>query len=191
MDAFLGEIRPFAIPYAPSGWALCNGEIYPIVRNTALFTVIGNRYGGDGRVNFALPNIQGTVLVGSGPMPGGETYQVGQRGGNSGIPLQPQQMPVHTHTVNGLVTIDPKDPDAAPKKGVRAPSPASFLSNVFEVPPYTIKRQGNFYATTPPDDQLNQGKVSSIGNGRSHNNMQPYLVINYCICTDGYFPSLP
>jgi microcystin-dependent protein len=190
-DAFLGEIRPFAISYAPTGWALCDGRIYPLTWNTALFTLISNRYGGDGRATFGLPNIQGTVLVGSGPMPGGATYEVGRQGGNSGIPLRAEQMPVHTHTVNGLVTIDPNDPDAAPKKGVRTPSPTIFLSNVFEVPPYTTKRQGNFYATTPPDDQLNPRKVGSIGNGRSHNNMQPYLVINYCICTNGYFPSRP
>lgn len=191
MDAFLGEIRPFAISYAPVGWALCNGQILQIVQNTALFNVLGTTYGGDGHTTFGLPDIKGTALVGSGPLPGGGTYQPGQQGGDTGISLQLREMPAHTHTVNGLVTIDPNDPDAAPKKGVQVPTPTAFLSNIFEVPPRTTKRQGNFYATTPPEDQLSPQKVSSIGNGQLHNNMQPYLVINYCICMDGYTPERP
>lgn len=188
MDAFLGEIRPFAIPYAPVGWALCNGQIFPVLRNQALFAVIGNRYGGDGVTTFALPDIQGTVLVGSGLLPGGNLYEVGKQGGKRDVLLQTGELPAHTHTVNGLVTIDPNDPDAPAKKGVRAPSRTAFLSNVYEVPPYTTKRQGSFYATTPPDDNLNPQTVARAGRGGTHSNMQPYLVINYCICTSGYTP---
>ena len=191
MDAFLGEIRPFAIPYAPAGWELCNGQLYPILRNQALFDLLGTRYGGDGRNTFGLPDIKGTVLVGSGTLPGGSTYRPGDQGGDMLVPLQTNQIPSHTHTVNGLVTIDPADEDAPAKKGVSVPTTTSFLSNMYEVPPPTIKRQANFYATTPPDDSLHPQAVVVTGRGEGHSNMQPYLVINYCICMNGHRPVRP
>ncbi|MET0395069.1 MAG: tail fiber protein [Chitinophagaceae bacterium] len=185
MDAFLGEIRPFALPFAPVGWALCDGKTYSISWNTALFTVIGNRYGGDGRTTFGVPDIKRRVLVGSGTLPRGETYEIGQQGGYAGIPLQAEEIPVHTHTANALMTIDPKDPD---EKTKRIPN-GNFLSNMFYEKD-DVRTLGTFYAEPPGDsiNQLNPQTIKPIGNGASHNNMQPFLVINYCICTDGYYP---
>jgi microcystin-dependent protein len=188
MDAFLGEIRPFAISFAPAGWALCNGQIFPILRNQALFSLLGTRYGGDGQATFGLPNIQGVVLVGSGTLPGGHVYEVGKPGGIPDVSLQTADIPGHSHAVNGLVTTDL---ESAPSKGVSVPTNTSYLSNMFEVPPYTTKRMGNFYATTPTDDSLNPQTVTITGKGEPHSNMQPYLVINYCICLNGRIPPRP
>lgn len=184
MDAFIGEIRPFAISYAPKGWMLCNGQTLAIAQYEALYSLLGFRYGGDGKNTFMLPNIQGTVLVGYGTS-GDNTYEVGQRGGKPEISLLTTQIPAHSHVVSGLVT---KNPDLAPTKEVSVPDSKSFLSNVFGVPPYTTKRKGYFYNGSS-DTYLNKETVHPTGQGMPHNNMQPYLVINYCICAEGVFPS--
>ncbi|MET0393649.1 MAG: tail fiber protein [Chitinophagaceae bacterium] len=188
MEAFLGEIRPFAISYPPRDWMQCNGQTLAVAQYRPLFTVIGILYGGDGTTTFALPNLQGTVLVGSGPQPGGDQYNVGNRGGEPGIPLQITEIPAHTHTFNGLVTTDE---DSAPAKGFSIPDATCFLSNVYEVPPPTTKRKGNFYTTDAPGDSLNPQAISIAGGSQPHSNMQPYLAINYFICVNGHFPVKP
>lgn len=186
MDAFIGEIRPFGFDFAPQDWALCNGQILPIQNYAPLYAVLGARYGGDGKTTFALPDIKGTVLIGSGQLSGnGTVYTTGERGGKMEVPLQETQIPAHTHYFNGLVTTDP---NAAPQKETAVAAGSSYLSNIYEVPPPTTKRYGNFYTQATPDTSLNQDTVSITGNNQPHNNMQPYLVINYCICTNGIFP---
>ncbi|MET0395072.1 MAG: tail fiber protein [Chitinophagaceae bacterium] len=164
---------------------LCNGQSLPIEQYQALYSVLGFRYGGDGKTTFMLPNIQGSVLVGNGPLKD-TTYEVGQRGGDPGVSLLTTQIPAHFHLVNGMVT---KNPDLAPTIGVSVPTNKSYLSNVFGVPPPTTKRKGTFYAPAPSDNTyLNKKSVDPTGENKPHNNMQPYLVISYCICTTGTPP---
>lgn len=187
MDAFTGEIRAFPFSYAPEKWLLCNGQSLQIQGNTNLYAVIGVRYGGDGKIHFNLPDLQGLVLVGSGTLPGGATYPPGVTGGVTNVVLTGSQMPAHTHTFNGLTTSD-----SAPTKGVNMPTPTSYLSNIFEVPPPEMKRQGNFFSPSLPAATLNSGSVNPFpGKSGAHDNMQPYLVLNYCICIDGYLPARP
>lgn len=189
MDALTGEIRPFAFGFAPKNWALCNGQILSIKDYIQLYAVLGTLYGGNGTSTFALPDIQGTVLIGSGDLSGSTTvYNAGDKGGVMGINLLLTQIPAHEHLFNGMVT---NDENSAPTKEVSVPTDKSYLSNVYEVPPYTTKRKANSYTPAAPDSFLHQDSVSKTGNNEAHNNMQPYLVINYCICTNGNMPEQP
>lgn len=188
MDAFLGEIRPFGFTFNPRNWMLCNGQLLPISQYTALFSLLGTYYGGNGQTNFALPNIQGTTLVGQGTAVTGTIYDLGETGGTPGVSLLSTEIPAHSHTFNAMYTTDAA---SAPTKEVNVATPVSYLSDVYEVPPPTTKRQGNFYSTAPPSTVLNPLAVNPTGGNQPHSNMQPYLVINYCICINGYFPQRP
>lgn len=189
MDAFIGEIRPFAFDFPPTNWILCNGQTLSISQYTLLYTIIGFRFGGDGRTTFNLPNLQGSVVVGMGTSAAGITYTMGQQGGASQVALSSSQMASHSHTVNGLMTTDA---NSAPLKGVAVPDPNSYLSNLYELPPPSLKRQGYFYSPSLPAALLAPGSISPVGNGQPHNNMQPTLVISYCICAaDGFYPIRP
>lgn len=178
-DPYIGEIRPFPFDFAPVGWALCQGQILAIRTNTALFSVIGTQYGGDGISKFALPNLIGTVPIGAGTGSGLSSYSVGQTGGAATVTLQAGMIPSHTHAQTAI---------AAPATGS---SPAAGLSTAegqggasrgsYQVRTYAPPGSGNPTTLIP-------SSVGSTGGGQPHNNLQPSVVINWCIALYGIYP---
>lgn len=166
-EPFLAEIKVWAGNFAPRGWALCNGQLLPIVQNTALFALIGTYYGGDGRTTFALPNLQGCSPLMHGQGPGLSNYQVGQTGGSEAVSLLQSEIPVHTHQL------------VAATDSVDSPSPIDAM-------PGTAPR-GNLYRT-PSNSTMAPQALGLAGNGLPHNNRQPYLVLNFIIALQGIFP---
>lgn len=192
MEQFIGEIRPFGFTYAPKGWALCNGQILPIQSNTALFSIIGNNFGGNGTTTFALPNIQGYVLVGAGQMTGGSMYDLGAAGGAATVTLTNSEMPAHNHTFNGATTTTINPPPASVL--LTTPTSQSFIANCIgkTSPTATSGTLGRAYdPTTSNLVPLNPSAVGINGGNQPHDNMAPYLVINYCIAITGIFPPRP
>ncbi|WP_375459902.1 phage tail protein [uncultured Enterovirga sp.] len=162
-EPFLSEIRIMSFGFAPKGWALCNGQLLPINQNQALFALLGTTFGGDGRVNFALPNLQGST-----PIHVGAGHPLGQRAGEQAHTLAVAELPTHTHGVtvnNGTGTA------TVPNGAVLAKAPA------------------NTYG--PPTQLVAMGASSVVNTGGSqpHLNMQPFLVLNFCIALQGIFPS--
>ena len=169
-DPFVAEIRIFPFNFAPKGWAFCNGQILPLSQNTALFSLLGPTYGGDGKSNFALPDLQGAVPLhvgGNQPGPGLSTYDLGQSGGTDTVTLLTAETPVHTHSVTSQ-TIDQGDN--------RIPGPTLNLGNT------------QMYSTAAPNATLDPSAVSIVGSGQPHNNLMPYLTLNFCIALQGVFP---
>lgn len=188
MEPFLGEIRAFAFSFNPSNWLVCNGQLLPIQQYSALFSIIGINYGGNGTTNFALPNIQGSVLNGSGQMPGGDNYAVGDTGGSAGVAITTDTMPAHNHGFVGATTTAPTDAVTVPVNG-------SYLSNSFAKanPGATTGVFGRSYApaTPAPNGVLNPSSIGLSGGNQPHDNMMPYVAITYCIAIQGVFPSRP
>jgi len=160
-EPFLGEIKIVSFNFPPRGWAFCNGQLLPINQNQALFAILGTTYGGNGTTNFALPNLQGCAAlhVGSG-------ITLGAKAGSPTVTLQGNQIG-HGHTVNANANATT---NAAPGN-----FPAAAGSNI--------------YGTGAPDTTMNSGIVSQAGGSQPHNNMQPYLVLNFVIALQGIFPS--
>lgn len=179
-DQFVAEIRIFAFNFAPANWALCNGQLLPIQQNTALFSLLGTTYGGNGTSNFALPNLMGLAALHTGrnqPGPGLSVYDLGQTGGSENVTLLQSEMPLHTHglsvsSANGT-TLTPTNNQLA-----RAFS-GNFQSN----------SQGLMYSTGAPDVQMPPQSIGVAGGNLPHNNMMPSLVLNYCIALRGVFPA--
>jgi microcystin-dependent protein len=180
-DQYLAEIRIFGFPFAPAGWALCNGQILPISQNTALFSLLGTTYGGNGTSNFGLPNLMGNIPLHIGrnqPGPGLSVYDLGEMGGTPNVTLLPTEMPAHTHspvvtTVDGTVTT------AANNQPARA-----FTGNIQDF------TEGLFYSSvTTPQIQLPQQTLGLAGGSLPHNNMMPTLFVTYCIALRGAFPA--
>jgi microcystin-dependent protein len=169
MDPFIGEIRPAGFNFAPRGWALCQGQILPISQNTALFSLLGTFYGGNGTSTFALPDLQGRVALNAGQGPGLSSYDVGQVGGTESVTLLTSQMPIHNHNVVGSSASANSDTPTG-----RFPA----------VSPRTV------YGTSV-DGFFSSQAVIPDGGGQPHNNMQPYCVINYIIALQGVFPPRP
>ena len=161
-EPFLSEIRVFSFNFAPKGWALCNGQLLPINQNQALFSLLGTTYGGDGRVNFALPNLQGSAPIHMG---GGHT--LGERGGEQNHTLSVAEMPTHTHP---LVASSANASQAAPANTIQA------AANNAYTPPSAL--------TT-----ITPGTVTTVGGSQAHLNMQPFLTLNFSIALQGIFPS--
>lgn len=179
---FLGEIRPFAFPFAPKGWALCAGQILSIQQNTALFSLLGTTYGGNGVTTFALPDLRGRAITGYGQLGGGGSYNLGQITGSETVTLISTQMPMHNHNWN------------VSNVGGDAPNP----KNQQNVPNYLSG--ADFVVSGQPDTPVNiyapSGALTPIatatsitGGSQPHPNMQPYLVINYAIALVGIYPS--
>jgi microcystin-dependent protein len=160
---YISEIRLFTFNFAPKGWAMCNGQLLPINQNQALFSLLGTTYGGDGRVNFALPNLQGRV-----PMHQGRGFALGQVAGETTHTLLAAEMPTHTHVVAG-------SPNAS--------TVASPTGN------YLATSPGNVYGPPPANTSLMPATLTDAGGGQPHDNMSPYLVLNFCIALQGIFPS--
>lgn len=173
-DQFVGEIRLFAGNFAPAGFAFCNGQLLSIAQHTALFSILGTRYGGDGKTTFALPNLAGAAPMGQGQGAGLTNRQVGETGGSPSVTLLATEMPAHTHSVGcydgPTGTTDPTNAVWAGKAGRAATA---------------------YYAAAPIDTPMSPGALAPAGSSQPHNNMQPYLGLNYIIALEGYFPSRP
>lgn len=174
-DAYIGEIRVFAGNFAPKGWALCNGQLISIVQNTALYSIIGVQYGGDGKTTFALPNLMGAAPMGQGSGPGLSPRTVGSKIGTPTVTLLTTQIPSHTHVPSAISS--PGDQNI-PAGNYWAETPASGRPAV----------QEPLYAPTP-NVQMSPAALEVSGQSQPHNNMQPYLAMNYIICLQGEFPS--
>ena len=162
MEPFVAQIMIVSFNFAPKGWALCNGQLLPINQNQALFSLLGTTYGGDGRVNFALPDLRGKIPNGVG---GG--FLLGQAGGSQTVTLSIAQMPAHTHV--------PWNASNAPPTQGTAPN--------------NVLGGANAYRATSPDAAMLPGAVTNVGGGQPHDNMMPYLALNYCIALQGIYPS--
>ena len=162
-EPFLSEIRLMSFVFAPKGWALCNGQLLPINQNQALFSLLGTTFGGDGRVNFALPDLPGRtpIHVGSG-------HTLGERGGEQAHTLTVGEMPAHTHGLNGSTTAS---------GGTDNPT-GNFLGSA-----------SNLYHTPASLTPMNPGTITNTGGSQAHQNMQPFLTLNFCIALQGIFPS--
>ena len=169
-DQFIGEIRIFAGNFAPTGWALCNGQLMAISQNTALFSILGIQYGGNGTSNFALPNLQGNAPMHQGQGPGLTPRVVGETGGVPNVTLILTEMAGHTHSL------------------MAATSPASGRDPTGN--PLARSRNGNAYQTDPNQSVVNMSPqiVSIVGGNQPHNNMQPYLGLTFIIALTGIFP---
>ena len=166
---FLGETRTFSFNFPPKGWALCNGQLLPINQNQALFSLLGTTYGGDGRVNFALPNLQGRV-----PMHFGNGLSLGQSGGEASHTLSVAELPAHTHTLRGTS-------DTA-----RLQAPTNALLAQAPINVYSTSAVASGAETSVG---MNPAAVTTAGGSQPHENMQPYLVLSVCIALQGIFPS--
>jgi microcystin-dependent protein len=166
---YVGEIRMFAGNFAPAGWMLCQGQLISISENEVLFQLIGTTYGGDGQVTFALPNLSGRTPVHMGTsLADGRTYVIGEMAGVENVTLNVNQLPSHTHTL--LASADPAT-DTTPSQNV---APARAVGNIYDI---------------GADTTLSPQAVSAVGGSQPHENMQPFLVINYIISMFGIFPS--
>lgn len=174
-DYFLGEIRLFAIGYAPSGWALCNGATLPVQQNTALYSLLGTTYGGN-TTAFQLPDLRGRAMLASG-VAGGVLYKQGQASGSETVTLTTNTMPAHNHevaaaTANGTLV--------SPSGNVIA----TCMSGTTQVNAFVLPGNGSMVA-------LAAATIGPAGGGTAHQNMQPYAVINPCISIVGLYPSRP
>jgi microcystin-dependent protein len=161
-EPFLSEIRIMSFIFAPKGWALCNGQLLPINQNQGLFSLLGTTFGGDGRVNFALPDLRarGPIHVGGG-------HTLGEKGGEPAHTLSIAELPTHTHTVQ-----------ASPTNG-DTPVPTNFV----------LGAALNCYRTPDNLIALNPGSVANVGGSQAHLNLQPFLTLSFCIALQGIFPS--
>jgi microcystin-dependent protein len=175
---FLGQIQSFGFGFAPRNWALCQGQILSISQNTALFSLLGTNFGGNGTTNFALPNLQSRVPVHQGTLAGGSDYFQGEIAGVENVTLLSTQMPLHNHSFVGSTSAANQEP----------PPAGSTLAT-------TLRRGGvtpgdPFYGPVDASTiAINPQSISFVGNSMSHTNIQPYLTINWCIALAGVYPS--
>ncbi|SRR5579884_590408 len=170
-DTFLAEIRMFGFNFAPRGWALCDGQLLALSQNTALFSLLGTNFGGDGKATFGLPNLQGSVAMHTDRYAGGGEYPIGSIGGADYVILSSAEMPSHTHTMQGDTrALETKS--ASPNNAV--PGNAS---------------PKNIYSNATRNAMMSPMMVSPAGTSSPHNNLQPYLVVNYCIALIGVYPA--
>lgn len=162
MEPFLGEIKLMSFAFPPKGWALCNGQLLQIAQNSALFSLIGTQYGGDGQTTFALPDLRGRV-----PMGVGGAYFIGTAAGAESVVLHTSQLPTHTHELRGVAIAN-----------VLAPATAMFANAAFPL-----------YDRATPNAPLASASLSVAGGSGAHENMQPYLTFSFCIALQGVFPS--
>jgi len=168
-DQFVAEIRIFPFNYPPTGWAFCNGQLMPISQNTALFSLLGTMYGGNGTTTFGLPNLQGYSAMQQGQGPGLSQRDQGEIGGEEKVTLLQTEIPVHTHALHA---------DAIDLADTNEVSPNASLAQ---------SKGGTLYQTTS-NVTLGQQALAMAGGGQSHNNLQPYLTVNYCIALQGIYP---
>lgn len=168
-EPFVGEVRMFGFNFAPRGWSFCNGQLIAIAQNTALFSLLGTTYGGNGTTTFGLPNLQGRFPMHWGSGPGLTNRNLGDTGGSPAVTLVSTQMPSHSHTANANSAGGNQ---LAPAGNRWAPDAAG----------------ANFYAAAP-STTMAAGAIGLAGGNQPHENMQPYLAVNFCIAMQGVFPS--
>lgn len=168
-DPFVAEIRIFPFNFAPQGWAPCNGQLLSLSQNTALFSLLGTTYGGNGKTNFALPNLNGREAIHHGQGPGLSLIDLGQSGGQETVTLVESEMPSHTHQVQVVNAVGDKD---SPAEGVPAQS--------------TLRSSA--YAPTTDGSLMTPTAVAMVGSALPHNNMPPYLTLGFYIALQGVFP---
>ena len=167
-EAFVAEIRIFGFNFAPRGWATCDGQIMPIAQNTALFSLLGTSYGGDGRTTFALPDLRGRFALHQGQGPGLSGRDVGEAGGAATVGLLASEMPVHSHALQA----DASPTTAAPAGAALAPTATGTA----------------VYRSGAANAQMAPGSVGAAGGSQPHENRQPLLGVNVCIALQGIFP---
>jgi microcystin-dependent protein len=172
MDPFVGEIRMFGLNFPPKNWAFCNGQLMPISQNTALFSLLGTFYGGDGKSTFALPNLQDASPMNWGQGPGLSERFLGETGGEQNVTLLQTEMPAHAHQVPCSSAVG------------NATSPAGRICASARLGRSTP----NLYSASTPLSQMNAAASEVVGSSFPHNNMPPYLVLNFCIALLGVYP---
>ena len=168
MDPFVAEIRIFPFNFAPKGWAFCDGQLMPISQNTALFSLLGTTYGGDGKSTFALPNMQGNAPMHPGQGPGLSLHDLGETGGSETVSLLESEIPSHSHRLL-----------------------ASAADGISTSPVANLWAQGtgvSVWGTTAPNTSFADSAIAPAGGDQPHNNMQPYLTLNFCIALQGVYP---
>ena len=165
-EPFLGQIQQFGFQFAPLGWAWCNGQLMSIAQNTALFSLLGTTYGGDGQTTFALPDCRGRNSMHMGQGPGLSNYDEGEASGTETVSLTTLQMPGHNHLVNA----------STGQKLIANPSSANL--GAFQM-----------YTNAALDSVMDPAMIGQSGGSQPHDNMMPYLVINWCIAIEGLYPS--
>lgn len=179
MENYLGEIRAFGFGVIPRGWVPCSGQLLSIAQNQALFALLGVYYGGNGTTNFQLPNLNGRSIVGTGVSKSGSNYPIGQAAGTESVTLTSNELPLHNHLVRTNSAYDVGTPAT------------NFLGNpdIKGTSPVANKATVNLYVPTAGTLTQMGPCITPVGNNLPHENRQPYLVINYCIATQGIFPS--
>ena len=165
-EPFLGQIIIVGFNFAPRGWAQCNGQILPIAQNTALFSLLGTTYGGNGQTTFALPDLRSRVPIHVGQGPGLSSYDLGQAAGTETVTLNINEIPAHNHLL-----------------GANAEEGAA--SN----PSGQVPAKGGIYGAAPDGTLMNPTVITNTGGSQPHANIQPYLTLNFCIALEGIFPS--
>jgi microcystin-dependent protein len=169
-DPFVAEIRIFPFNFAPRGWAFCNGQILPISQNTALFSLLGTTYGGDGKSTFALPDLQGRAPMHPGQGPGLSLHDLGESSGSETVTLLQSEIPGHSHAWSA------SSADATSQSPVGELTAAGAGGITLYAAPQT------------PPTSLSPNAITSSGGNQPHNNLQPYLTVNFCIALQGIFP---
>lgn len=171
-DGYIGEIRMFAGNFAPVNWMLCQGQILPIAQNTALFSILGTTYGGNGQTTFALPDLRGRVPIGVGQGAGLSLRNLGDMAGTENVTLTVNQMPAHTHLVNAVTSV-----------GNQNSPTGNFLADT-----NVLDKE---YSNSASNTTMNPAMLASAGGNQPFSIMQPYLGMNYIICVAGIYPSRP
>jgi microcystin-dependent protein len=171
-DPFVAEIRIFPFNFPPKGWAFCDGQLLPLSQNTALFSLLGTFYGGDGKSTFALPDLQGSVPMHQGQGQGLSQRFLGEQSGSESVTLLVTEMPFHTHTLQA--TAVPAD--------LKEPQDGTVL---------TRNVNGSIYNPSGPLVTMAPEALTPAGGSLPHNNMMPYLTLNFCIAMQGVFPPRP
>ncbi|MEM1269607.1 MAG: tail fiber protein [Bacteroidota bacterium] len=175
-EPFIAEVRIFPFNFAPRGWAFCDGQLLPIAQNTALFSLIGTTYGGDGRTTTGLPNLQGRTAMHSGNGPGLTPRSLGQRAGADTVQLSLAQIPQHNHLLRARAAAgDASDPANQVPAGAKDDGTGSPVNS-----PYTNEAADTF---------LDANALATVGGDQAHDNTMPSLVFNFCIALQGLFPS--
>jgi microcystin-dependent protein len=189
MDAFLAMIMLWPCNFAPNGWAFCAGQLLSIAQNTALFSLLGTTYGGNGTTNFALPDLQGRVPVGAGNGSGLSPYVIGETGGTETVTLLTTQIPAHTHALTLTLSISANNAKATDS------TPTGSINSL--AAPYDVSNDNPIagYNNQAPNTALNvganpiSGTAGLTGGNQPHSNLQPFLALNYCIALVGIYPS--
>lgn len=172
-DPFVAEIRIFPFNFPPKGWAFCDGQLMPLSQNTALFSLLGTTYGGDGKSTFALPNLQGSAPMHPGQGPGLSLHDLGEQGGSETVTLLESEIPLHAHTVG---------------RALDAPGNSLTPVNSIWAQAGSVRAVVNSYHPGAPTGAMKSDVIQPAGGDSPHNNMQPFLTLNFCIALQGIFP---